>query len=300
MLRAHGGYKHPMAEHKKTTKPKTTKKKATGKVNSKPDGKPARTKTQTAQTKSPKKSAKPAQKPKQTEMDLVPPPPPPPLRQRVVKWAKRGTLGVVVTIISLVLLFSFVRVPTTLTILSEAWRLGGVEREWVRLDDVSLAAQRAVVAAEDANFCLHWGIDARAVRQALEDGTGRGASSISQQTVKNVFLWQGRSWPRKALETAITPLVELTWSKRRILEVYLNVAEMGEGIFGIEAAAQHYFGVMAIELTPDQAARIAAALPAPHMRDPANPSPWMRTRAAHIRDGAATIAADGRSACFED
>ena len=102
---------------------------------------------------------------------------------------------------------------------------------------------RSAVAAEDANFCLHWGFDMAAIREAVEEGGTRGASTISQQVVKNVFLWHGRSWVRKAMEAVMTPVVELVWTKRRILEVYLNVAEFDEGVFGVQAAAQHYFGV---------------------------------------------------------
>ena len=159
---------------------------------------------------------------------------------------------------------------------------------------------RSVVAAEDARFCQHWGIDVTAIRAALADGGQRGGSTISQQVVKNVFLWQDRSWLRKALETLLTPLVEAIWSKRRILEVYLNVAEMDEGVFGAEAAARHYFGVGPDALSARQAALIAAVLPNPKERSAARPSKNLRQRAAQIQDGAATIRADGRSACFED
>jgi monofunctional biosynthetic peptidoglycan transglycosylase len=140
----------------------------------------------------------------------------------------------------------------------------------------------------------------QAIRKALDDGANRGASTISQQTAKNVFLWQGRSWFRKALESGLTPVVEMFWTKKRIIEVYLNVAEMGPGVFGIEAAAQHWFGVSARDLTARQAARIAAALPDPKDRNPARPSAFLRGRANEIRAGAETILADGRSACFED
>jgi monofunctional biosynthetic peptidoglycan transglycosylase len=108
---------------------------------------------------------------------------------------------------------------------------------------------RSAVAAEDANFCNHWGFDMAAIREAIDEGSNRGASTISQQVVKNVFLWHGRSWVRKAMEAVLTPVVELVWSKQRILEVYLNVAEFGEGVFGVQAAAQHYFGVDAKDLT---------------------------------------------------
>ena len=240
-----------------------------------------------------------AKKPKVKEVEKTP------LLRRLWRglwrWVPRIALGFCAVVFAFILLFSVVNPPFTLTIWSEARAHGGtVERQWVRIEDASMVAARSVVAAEDANFCLHWGFDAQAIRSAIEEGATRGASSISQQVVKNVFLWQGRSWPRKAAETLMTPLVELVWSKQRILEVYLNVAEMGDGVFGIEAAAQHHFGVSAAELNAVQAARIAAILPAPKTRNPAEPSPWLRQRAASIRDGAATIAADGRAACFED
>jgi len=208
-------------------------------------------------------------------------------------------LAVVVLAVLVVLLYRVVPPPTTHTIWSEARRLGGVDRQWVSIDEVAPAAVRAVVAAEDANFCTHWGFDMNAIRGALEDGAARGASTISQQTVKNVFLWQGRSWVRKALEAALTPLVEALWPKRRILEVYLNVAEFGEGIFGIDAAAHHHFGVTPDRLSPVQGARLAVILPNPKERDPTRLPAWLRKHAARVVDGAATIRADGRSSCFE-
>ena len=176
--------------------------------------------------------------------------------------------------------------------------MGGVDHDWVPIEDVSIHLQRAVVAAEDANFCLHWGFDMVAIRDAIADGGTRGASTISQQTVKNTFLWHGRSWLRKALEAMITPVMELVWSKRRVLEVYLNVAEFGEGVFGAEAAARHHFGVTAADLTGRQAALLAAVLPNPRERDPSAPSGFVDRRANAITDGAATIAADGRDGCF--
>ncbi|KUJ73594.1 monofunctional biosynthetic peptidoglycan transglycosylase [Ruegeria profundi] len=219
---------------------------------------------------------------------------------RIRLWATRIVLGVVVIVVGLVALYSVVNPPLTHTIWSEWRRLGKVERNWVPIEDISPVMARAVVAAEDANFCLHWGFDVEAIRDALENGGSRGASTISQQVVKNVFLWQGRSWVRKALETSLTPVVEIFWSKQRILEVYLNVAETGEGVFGVEAAAQRNFNVSAAQLSPVQAARIAAILPSPRNRSVTDPSVRTRRRAAAILDGAATIRADGRSNCFED
>ncbi len=198
-----------------------------------------------------------------------------------------------------VLLFGFVNPPLTHTIWAEGRRLGQVERDWVPAETIAPVMLRSAVAAEDANFCWHWGFDMAAIRSAIEEGATRGASTISQQVVKNVFLWQGRSWVRKALEAVLTPMVEALWSKRRILEVYINVAEFGEGIFGVEAAARHYYGVAAAELSPRQAARLAVLLPNPRGRDPNALSPWLRRLAARVADGAETIRADGRAACFE-
>ncbi|WP_461406060.1 monofunctional biosynthetic peptidoglycan transglycosylase [Falsiruegeria mediterranea] len=214
--------------------------------------------------------------------------------------ALRGTTVLILTVLAMVLLYTFVNPPITHTIWTEKRRLGSVDRQWVPIEEVAPVMARSVVAAEDANFCLHWGFDVDAIRAAIDSGSGRGASTISQQVVKNVFLWQGRSWIRKALETAITPAVEAVWSKRRILEVYLNVAEMDEGVFGVDAAAQEYFDVTPDKLTSLQAARIAAVLPAPKSRSASKPSAKVRKRTAAIIDGAATIRADGRAACFED
>jgi monofunctional biosynthetic peptidoglycan transglycosylase len=203
-------------------------------------------------------------------------------------------------IFALVLVFAVINPPVTLTMLGERWRHGPLVRDWVDLEDVAPVLVRSVVAAEDANFCLHWGFDMQAIRKALDQGANRGASTLSQQVVKNVFLWQGRSWPRKALEAVITPVVELVWTKRRILEVYVNVAEMGEGVFGVEAAAQAAFGKPARDLTAREAARLAAVLPDPKARSAGRAGPMVRRRAVQIMSGAATIAADGRASCFQD
>lgn len=216
------------------------------------------------------------------------------------RWILRGVLAFVGLAVALVLLFSVVNPPITHTIWSEQRRLGDIDQEWVPLKDIAPVLARSVVAAEDARFCQHWGIDVQAIRAALADGGRRGGSTLSQQVVKNVFLWQGRSWGRKALETLLTPLVEAIWSKRRILEVYLNVAEMDEGVFGAEAAARRYFGVGPEELSARQAALIAAVLPNPKGRSAARPTAFLKRRATQIADGAATIRADGRARCFQD
>ncbi|APG48689.1 monofunctional biosynthetic peptidoglycan transglycosylase [Phaeobacter porticola] len=221
-------------------------------------------------------------------------------RRLLRRWLGRAALGFLVVTLLPILLFSVINPPTTHTIWSEYRRLGDVDREWVPIEHIAPALGRSVVAAEDARFCQHWGLDAQAIRAAIADGGQRGGSTISQQVVKNVFLWQGRSWFRKALETLMTPMVEAVWTKKRILEVYLNVAEMGEGVFGAEAAARHYFGIGPDELSRRQSALLAAVLPNPKERSAAKPSAFMRKRAAQIMDGAATIRADGRAACFED
>lgn len=190
--------------------------------------------------------------------------------------------------------------PQTLYMRQETARLGALDHQWVPMESIAPVMARSVVAAEDANFCLHWGFDMGAIRAAIEDGGGRGASTLTQQVVKNVYLWHGRSWLRKALEATITPVVEMFWPKRRILEVYLNVAEFDESVFGVEAAARHYFGIGPEDLSPVQAARLAAILPAPKDRSASQPGAFTRKRAAQILDGAATIRRDGRAACFED
>jgi monofunctional biosynthetic peptidoglycan transglycosylase len=138
-----------------------------------------------------------------------------------------------------------------------------------------------------------------AIREAVEEGGARGASTLSQQVVKNTFLWHGRSYLRKALEAAITPAMELVWSKQRILEVYLNTAEFAEGVFGVQAAARYHFGIDALDLSALQAARLAAVLPDPKNRSASQPSAYVRKRTRAIISGAETIAADGRANCFE-
>ncbi|MGP6086826.1 monofunctional biosynthetic peptidoglycan transglycosylase [Antarctobacter jejuensis] len=215
------------------------------------------------------------------------------------RWVLRFALGAVMLVLFAVVLFRVVDPPTTHTIWTEARRLGQVERQWVDADRIAPVMLRSVVAAEDANFCTHWGFDMDAIRAAIEQGARRGGSTISQQVVKNVYLWQARSYTRKALEALMTPLVEAIWPKRRILEVYLNVAEFDEGVFGVHAAARHYFGVAPDRLSARQAALLASVLPNPKVREANKPSATLNRRAASIMDGAALIDTDGRAACFQ-
>ena len=222
-----------------------------------------------------------------------------PLWRRVLGFFARIFLGLTAFYLVLILLFSFLPPPGNIYQWQESWRLGGIQRDWVGWDGIAPDLGRSVVAGEDANFCLHWGFDMEAIRAAIDSGANRGASTLSQQVVKNVFLWQGRSWLRKAMEAALTPVVELIWSKQRILEIYLNQAEFAEGVFGVQAAAQHFWGIDAKDLSATQAARLAAVLPNPKEYDAGNPGPYVRNRARQIIAGAETIKADGRAACFE-
>lgn len=223
---------------------------------------------------------------------------------RVRGWCLRQLRRVILAVFGAILLasllYSVINPPFTLTMRSERDRLGAVDYEWVPIEEIAPVLARSVVAAEDANFCAHWGFDMRAIRAALADGRGRGASTITQQVVKNAYLWQERSWTRKALEALMTPFVELFWSKERILEVYLNIAEFDEGVFGAEAAARHYFGVGPEALNARQAAALAAVLPAPRHRSASKPTAALRKRADAIRGGAYMIKSDGRAACFQD
>jgi monofunctional biosynthetic peptidoglycan transglycosylase len=159
-----------------------------------------------------------------------------------------------------------------------------IEYDWVPWAEIAPAAPLAVVAAEDQRFPTHYGFDVGAIRTAMNERRARmrGASTITQQTARNLFLWSGRSWPRKALEAYATLLIEACWPKRRILEVYLNVAEFGDGIYGVEAASRRFFGHGAARLSRSEAALLAAVLPDPKDRHAARPSAFVASRARRI------------------
>lgn len=223
---------------------------------------------------------------------------------RPFRWLLRWSLRLVLlsVVLAVIVVAAHGRLNPTVGyyMWSEEQRLGAIDRDWTPIGQIAPVMARSAVAAEDANFCNHWGFDMDAIRAALDSGGRRGASTITQQVVKNVYLWHGRNWLRKALEALLTPLVETLWSKRRIIEVYLNVAEFDEGVFGVGPAARHYFGVEPSALSALQAARLAAILPAPQSWSASEPTNYVRKRTKSIIDGAATIRADGRSACFED
>ncbi|MCI6074066.1 MAG: monofunctional biosynthetic peptidoglycan transglycosylase [Prevotella sp.] len=158
---------------------------------------------------------------------------------------------------------------------------------WVSMDEISPHMPVAVMASEDQRFLLHHGFDVNAIEKAarnnINGGRIHGGSTISQQTAKNVFLWPGRSWVRKGFEAYFTFLIELMWSKQRIMEVYLNSIEMGDGIYGVEACAEHHFDKEAIDLTRPQCALIAATLPNPRKFSSKDPSPYIKRRSVQIQ-----------------
>ena len=220
---------------------------------------------------------------------------------RLLRWPVRIALALPLIAFLWVLLYRFVDPPGGIYMVREAWRLDGIEREWRDMDQISPRLARSVMAGEDARFCDHYGFDFQAIQAALaaneRGGRTFGASTITQQVAKNVFLWHQRSWLRKGLEAGFTILIEFTWPKRRIMEVYLNTAEFAEGVFGAEAAAQHHFSRPAVALTARQAARLAAVLPSPKKRNASRPSRLVIRRAARLADGAATLKRQLRDAC---
>jgi monofunctional biosynthetic peptidoglycan transglycosylase len=196
--------------------------------------------------------------------------------QRVVRGVGLCIGSFVILSIFLVTLFRYVAPPATPLMLLRLADGYGIDRSWRPLDEISPFLIRAVVTGEDQKFCLHRGFDLNAIAAAwarYEDGRGRllGASTISMQTAKNVFLWPGRDWLRKAFEAYFTALIELAWGKHRIIEVYLNVVEWGPGVYGAEAAAEHYFHASADRLSPNEAVRLAAILPDPLDRSASRP-----------------------------
>ncbi len=202
---------------------------------------------------------------------------------RIAAWLVIGWLVIVLTLMAA---YRFVDPPGSMLMLQQ-WLSGErIESTWVPIEEISPNVIRAVVASEDSRFCDHHGIDFEALAGAVSDvgsGAARGASTISMQVVKNLFLWASRSYMRKAVELPLTLLMETLWPKRRIMEVYLNIAEWGPGIFGIEAAAQARFRKPARSLSAGEASRLAVALPNPRMRNPAKPGPGMQRLARVIQ-----------------
>lgn len=203
---------------------------------------------------------------------------------RIIVYIIVGVFGLS---IFMTLAYRWINPPFTPLMLIRSIQDGeSIKKDWVDLEDISPYMISAAIAAEDNNFLGHRGFDFGAIQKAVDlnkkGKRKRGASTISQQTAKNVFLWAGRSWVRKGLEVYFTFLVETFWPKERIMEVYLNVIEMGPGIYGSEAAAQHYFHIPAVKLSKRQASLITACYPNPRKRNPANPTSYINRRANQI------------------
>lgn len=198
-----------------------------------------------------------------------------------------------------VVVYKFIPVPITATMLLDE---NGATRQWVSLSQIDSDMGKAVIAAEDGKFCSHDGFDRDAIQQAIENNRQgkklRGGSTISQQTAKNVFLWQDGGYFRKGLEAYFTFLIENIWGKRRIMEVYLNVAETGIGTYGMEAGAQRYFNKSAANLSRSEAARIAAALPLPKKRAVISPSGFTRRYGNIIAARIGSVQRDGLAHCL--
>jgi monofunctional biosynthetic peptidoglycan transglycosylase len=218
---------------------------------------------------------------------------------RVAKFLAKLAIGFVALSLLLVVIFAFVPVPVTATMLMDRH---GITKDWESLSNIDRNLVAAAIAGEDGKFCSHNGFDQEAIEKAIQrnmqGGRIRGGSTISQQTAKNVFLWQGGGYFRKGLEAWFTFLIEHVWGKRRIMEVYLNVAETGIGTYGAEAGAQRYFHHSADRLSRTEAARIAAVLPLPKEREVLSPSGFTRRYGNTIAARIGVVRRDGLDACI--
>ncbi len=196
-------------------------------------------------------------------------------------------MALVLFSVAIVLPFRWIDPPMSMVMLERSWDQRGtgyrLNKQWLNWDQIPRHAALAAVVSEDQNFPKHYGFDLKAIQKAFAErerrGSLRGASTISQQVARNIYLWTGRSWLRKDLEVWFTGLVELCWPKQRILEVYLNIAEWGDGVFGVGAASHHHFGVPAAQLSNWQSALLASSLPSPLKYNPAAPAPHLIERA---------------------
>ncbi len=220
----------------------------------------------------------------------------------IARFAAKSIAGFILLTLALVVAFKWLPVPVTATMVMDE---NGITKDWESLDNIDRNLVSAVIAAEDSRFCEHYGFDAEAIEQAVRQnmeakekgGRIRGGSTISQQTAKNVFLWQGGGFFRKGLEAWFTFWIETIWGKRRIMEVYLNVAETGIGTYGAEAGSQRYFGHSAARLSSDEASRMAAALPSPKKRSVRNPGGWLARHGNSIERRIGIVRRDGLDAC---
>jgi monofunctional biosynthetic peptidoglycan transglycosylase len=241
-------------------------------------------------------------------VEVEPGPPRKPLWRRIAVWLLRwsATAAALFVLVSsaLALLFNFVNPPPTVIMAQRALAGVDINRDWTPIERISPNLIDAVIAAEDTRFCQHDGFDVEELRRAVEEqgrrGYLRGASTVSQQTAKNVFLFNDGGFVRKGFEAWFTALIEGFWSKRRIMEVYLNVAEWGDGLFGAEAAAQARFGVSASELTRRQAALLAAVLPSPNRWRVDPPGPYVSRRASQVEARMGIVRRDGLADCVAE
>ena len=213
-------------------------------------------------------------------------------------------LGLVLLSILLAGIYRFAQPPGTITMVQRKISGEVVIHPWTPLSEISPHLITAVIAAEDSRFCSHNGIDFEAINQAVDEAENgerlRGASTISQQTAKNAFLWNGGGWVRKGAEAWMTMLIETFWPKRRVMEVYLNIAEWGNGHFGAEAAAQKRFGKSAKDLSKQEAALLAAVLPNPHKWRVDPPGPYVRRRSSTLRKRMDIVKRENLDACVLD
>lgn len=220
---------------------------------------------------------------------------------RLVRFTMRAVLWFVLISVGWVVLYRFVPPPVTFTMIGGAIEGHGLTKDWMSLDRMDPDMARAAIAGEDGRFCSHKGFDLVAIQDAYRrnsrGGKIRGGSTISQQTAKNAFLIQGGGYPRKALEAYFTVLIELLWGKRRIMEVYLNVAETGIGTYGANAGAMRYFRHDASRLSPTEAARIAAVLPLPKKRAAIAPTGYVRRHGNAIARVVGIVRREGLDAC---
>lgn len=215
-----------------------------------------------------------------------------------IKWSVRFILFFFSLILIILLLAKWINPPITTVILSESISLNQkVNQEWRTIEKIGKNVILTVLASEDSNFCNHNGFDFNEIFRAKEKGFSRGASTISQQVSKNLILWRERSWFRKGLEALITIMIETLWSKKRILEIYLNIAETGNGYFGIQAISNSLFKKNSYDLTLKEASYIAVTLPNPKKRNAKKLSINLKKRAESVRNGANTLRLDGRASC---
>ncbi|WP_375403619.1 monofunctional biosynthetic peptidoglycan transglycosylase [uncultured Sphingomonas sp.] len=221
-----------------------------------------------------------------------------------VRWLLKIVLVLILGSLGWVVLYRFVPVPVTATMAGDLFAGRGIDKDWTPLGRIDPDMARAAIAGEDSRFCAHDGFDYRAIMGAAaanaRGGRIRGGSTISQQTAKNAFLWQGGGFVRKGLEAWFTVLIEALWPKRRIMEVYLNIAETGIGTYGAEAGARRYFGHGAGTLSPTEAGRIAAVLPLPKKRAAVAPSGFTRRHGDRLARQVGVVRREGLDRCLRE